>query len=124
MRISDWSSDVCSSDLSAPEARTPGAPGTESNEQAARAYEVGREISVTHQPQGQLRRVSVAVALNQGSKALSQADIAKIANLVKGAIGFDAARGDMVAIGQRPLVKVAEAEPAFWRTEELTSELQ
>src|SRR3546814_17974050 len=92
MRISDWSSDVCSSDL----------------------YEVGREISVTHQPQGQLRRVSVAVALNQGSKALSQADIAKIENLVKGAIGFDAARGDMVAIGQRPFVKVAEAEPAFW----------
>src|SRR3546814_3543389 len=95
MRISDWSSDVCSSDL----------------------YEVGREISVTHQPQGQLRRVSVAVALNQGSKALSQADIAKIENLVKGAIGFDAARGDMVAIGQRPFVKVA-------RSEEHTSELQ
>src|SRR3546814_6852052 len=56
MRISDWSSDVCSSDL----------------------------------------------------------DIAKIENLVKGAIGFDAARGDMVAIGQRPFVKVEDAEPAFW----------
>src|SRR3546814_14186501 len=112
MRISDWSSDVCSSDLSAPEARTPGAPGTESNEQAARAYEVGREISVTHQPQGQLRRVSVAVALNQGSKALIQADIAKIEKLVKGAIGFDAARGATVARAQRPFVEVEAAEPA------------
>jgi len=97
-----------------PDARTPGAPGTESNEQAARAYEVGREISVTRQPQGQLRRVSVAVALNQGPKALSQADIAKIEALVKGAVGFDAARGDMVAIGQRPFVKIEDAEPAFW----------
>lgn len=88
--------------------------GTESNEQASRAYEVGREISVTHQPQGQLKRVSVAVALNQGAKALGRADLAKIDNLVKGAIGFDAARGDMVAIGQRPFAKVEDSAPAFW----------
>lgn len=97
-----------------PPAQTGAAAGTESNEQAARAYEVGREISVTHQPQGRLRRVSVAVALNQGAKALSPADLAKIENLVKGAIGFDAARGDQVAIGQRPFAKVETAEPAFW----------
>src|SRR3546814_20590781 len=45
-------------------AGAPPAPGIESNENAARAYEVGREISVTHSPQGRLRRVSVAVALN------------------------------------------------------------
>jgi flagellar M-ring protein FliF len=87
---------------------------TSSNENAARAYEVGREISVTHRPQGQLRRVSVAVALNQGSKALSQGDLAKIDNLVKGAIGFDANRGDQVAIGQRPFAKIEDAAPAFY----------
>ncbi len=91
-----------------------GAPGTESNENAARAFEVGREISVTHQPQGQLRRVSVAVALNQGKKALTQADMTKIDSLVKGAIGFDATRGDQVAISQRPFVQVETAEPAFY----------
>ena len=90
------------------------APGTESNENAARAFEVGREISVTHQPQGQLRRVSVAVALNQGKKALTQADMTKIDSLVKGAVGFDAARGDQVAINQRPFVQVEEAAPAFY----------
>jgi len=89
-------------------------PGTESNENAARAYEVGREISVTHQPQGQLRRVSVAVALNQGKKALTRADLTKIDNLVKGAIGFDATRGDLVAINQRPFVQVEDAAPAFY----------
>src|SRR3546814_17158575 len=64
-------------------AGAPPAPGIESNENAARAYEVGREISVTHSPQGRLRRVSVAVALNQGKKALTQADLAKIAGLVR-----------------------------------------
>src|SRR3546814_13435512 len=37
-----------------PDARPPGAPGPQRNEQAARAYEVGREISVPHPPQGQL----------------------------------------------------------------------
>ena len=90
------------------------APGIESNENAARAYEVGREISVTHSPQGRLRRVSVAVALNQGKKALTQADLTKIDSLVKGAIGYDAARGDLVAINQRPFVAVENTEPAFY----------
>jgi flagellar M-ring protein FliF len=90
------------------------APGTESNENAARAYEVGREISVTHSPQGKIRRVSVAVALNQGKKALTQADMKKIDNLVKGAIGFDATRGDLVAINQRPFVQVEDTTPAFY----------
>lgn len=94
------------------------APGatleTASNENAARAFEVGREISVTHSPQGKLRRVSVAVALNQGKKALTQADMAKIDSLVKGAIGFDATRGDQVAISQRPFVQVEAEEPAFY----------
>ncbi|MDK2760195.1 MAG: flagellar M-ring protein FliF [Sphingopyxis sp.] len=91
-----------------------GAPGTASNENAARAYEVGREISVTHQPQGKLRRVSVAVALNQGKKPLTQADLTKIDNLVKGAIGFDATRGDMVAINQRPFAQVEDTSPPFY----------
>jgi flagellar M-ring protein FliF len=90
------------------------APETASNENAARAFEVGREISVTHSPQGKLRRVSVAVALNQGKKALTQADMTKIDSLVKGAIGFDATRGDQVAISQRPFVQVAAEEPAFY----------
>jgi flagellar M-ring protein FliF len=101
----------------APVPSTPGAPPatqTNSNENATRAYEVGREISVTHQPQGQLRRVSVAVALNQGKKALTQTDIAKIDALVKGAVGFDATRGDQVAISQRPFVKTEDAAPAFY----------
>ncbi len=100
----------------APEAAPAGAPAasTQSNENAARAYEVGREISVTHSPQGRLRRVSVAVALNQGQKALSQGDIAKIDGLVKGAIGYDQTRGDMVAISQRPFAKVEDSAPAFY----------
>ena len=98
----------------APEPVPAGSPSTQSNENSARAYEVGREISVTHQPQGRLRRISVAVALNQGQKALTQADLTKIDSLVKGAVGFDAARGDLVAISQRPFAKVEDVTPAFY----------
>lgn len=103
---------------------TPPAPGSaqvrgsasdsQSNENMARSYEVGREISVTHQPQGRIQRVSVAVALNQGKKAFTQADMAKFDGLVKGAVGFDAARGDQVAISQRPFAKVEAAEVPVW----------
>lgn len=98
----------------APATAPAGAPETQSNENAQRAYEVGREISVTHQPQGRVRRVSVAVALNQGTKALTQADMMKIDSLVKGAVGFDNARGDQVAISQRPFVKIEDTAPAFY----------
>ena len=40
--------------------------------------------------------------------------MAKIDSLVKGAIGFDATRGDQVAISQRPFVQVEAEEPAFY----------
>lgn len=91
-----------------------GGAGTQSNENSTRAFEVGREVSVTHNPQGRLRRVSVAVALNQGQKALTAADINKIDALVKGAIGFDGTRGDLVAINQRPFIAIEEVEPAIY----------
>lgn len=98
----------------APAAPTPGGSTSQSNENTSRSYEVGREISVTHQPQGSLRRVSVAVALNQGKKAFTQADLAKFEALVKGTVGYNAERGDQVAISQRPFAKPDLAEPGFW----------
>ena len=90
--------------------------GGESAENFSRTFDNGREISVTHQPQGQLKRVSVAVALGQakGTKPLSAAELAKIENLVKGAVGYSAERGDLVAISQRPFVSAKEAEVALW----------
>jgi flagellar M-ring protein FliF len=87
-----------------------------SEENFARSFELGREISVTHQPQGQLRRVSVAIALRQGkgAKALNAAEIAKIEALAKGAVGYNAERGDQVAISARAFAEVATPEIAPW----------
>jgi len=83
------------------------APQTE--EQYSRSFDVGREISVTHQPVGRLKRVSAAIALNT-AKPMKPAELQQIEALVKGAVGFDAQRGDIVAVSMRPFAKVEQPE--------------
>lgn len=85
-------------------------------ENFSRSFELGREISVTHEPQGQLARISVAVALRQakGASPLSADEIAKIDALVKGAVGFSAERGDQVAISARPFAETVSPDIAPW----------
>lgn len=82
---------------------------TQTEEQYSRSFDVGREISVTHQPVGRLKRISAAVALNT-TKPLKPADLQQIEALVKGAVGFDAQRGDIVAVSMRPFAKVEQPE--------------
>jgi flagellar M-ring protein FliF len=96
-----------------------GAAGTspgQSEETYNRSFDVGREIAVTHSPQGALRRLSVAVALRDGKGAQKRtpAEIAALENLVKGAVGFKTERGDVVAISARPFAEEAEVVVNFW----------
>jgi len=105
-------------------ANTPGgtalAAGATGEQQKAetydRTFDVGREISVTHQPQGQLARLTVAVALRDppGAKPRTPQEIAALDALVKGAVGFNAQRGDVVAINSRAFAPVAVEERNFW----------
>lgn len=104
-----------------PGGQTPTAPAVaptssgQSEETFARSFDVGREISVTHTPQGNLKRLTVAVALaNVKGKPRTAAEIAAIDSLVKGAVGYDAARGDVVAISSRPFVQATEPVTSFW----------
>ena len=102
--------------MPAPAAGTP-AVGGSGDETYVRAFDVGREISVTHQPTGRLKRLSVAVALRdvKGSKPRSAQELATLEKLVKSAVGFDATRGDVVAIASRPFVDPAPvADVAFY----------
>ncbi|WP_246156458.1 flagellar basal-body MS-ring/collar protein FliF [Sphingorhabdus profundilacus] len=89
---------------------------SQSEENYTRNFDVGREIAVTHQPQGNLRRLSVAVALRdvKGQKKPSAADVAALEALVKGAVGFSTERGDLVAISSRPFAEQEEAAVNFW----------
>ncbi|WP_019833826.1 flagellar basal-body MS-ring/collar protein FliF [Sphingomonas sp. PR090111-T3T-6A] len=70
------------------------------NETYNRSYELGHQISVTKNPVGTVHRLTVAVALRQapGAKPLTPQQQQQIQNLVKGAVGFDQNRGDIVAV--------------------------
>ncbi|HAF93887.1 MAG TPA: flagellar basal body M-ring protein FliF, partial [Pseudomonas sp.] len=73
-----------------------------------RNYELDRSISYTKQQQGRLRRLSVAVvvddqvSLNDAGETVrkpwSADDLARFTRLVQDAVGFDASRGDSVSV--------------------------
>jgi flagellar M-ring protein FliF len=81
---------------------TPPAAPPRTTENYTRTFELGREVSVTRQPVGSVRRISVAVALKQPEKGRrTAAEISALQDLVKGAVGFDQARGDQIAVNSR-----------------------
>ncbi|MFN3819132.1 flagellar basal-body MS-ring/collar protein FliF [Blastomonas sp.] len=104
-------------ELAGAEAAAPGTTTTR-NEQVNRNFELGRQVAVTREPSGKVTRISVAVAIKNlaGGKERSAAEIAAIEALVKGAIGFDVARGDQVAISSRNFEPVTTLEEPFYET--------
>jgi flagellar M-ring protein FliF len=79
-----------------------------SSKQETRNFEIDRTLSYSHQPGGRIKRVTVAVLLDnvhstgadgkETAQPLSTAQIGDITRLVKSAIGFDEARGDSVNV--------------------------
>jgi flagellar M-ring protein FliF len=70
---------------------------------------------VTQNPVGSVRRISVAVALRDpAGKKRTPAEIAAIDALVKGAVGYDQSRGDVVAISSRAFAPLADADAPKW----------
>lgn len=100
---------------------TPAAPapaaGGNGESSSTKTYELGREVAVSNQTPGKIKRLSVAVALSQETMAKAKpADIEAIKQLVSAAVGADPARGDQVAVQVRAF-KPAEVEEApFWET--------
>lgn len=86
-----------------------------------RTYELGREVSVTRQPVGTVKRLSVAVALKEGTKKLSATELASLESLVKGAVGFDQTRGDVIAITAQKFAPVEEVDTGSWYEESWVS---
>ena len=82
-------------------------------EQATRNYELDRSISYTKQQQGRVRRLSIAVVVDDqvlvnpqtGESTFTPwaaADLARFTRLVQDAVGFDASRGDSVSVINSP----------------------
>ncbi|MDB5701131.1 MAG: fliF [Sphingomonadales bacterium] len=95
----------------------PGVTPAKTSEDSTRNFELGREVSVSRVASGQVRRLSVAVALKDGAKKRTGVEIAALDALVKGAIGFDPARGDSVIVTSRPFQPVMVDSPAWWQAD-------
>jgi flagellar M-ring protein FliF len=98
--------------------------------ESTRNYEIDRTLAYTHEPAGRLKRLTVAVLVDdlrttdKGGKAqsapLSAAQVEHITQLVKDAVGFDAARGDTVSVvnsaftAEAPVPDGELQSPAIW----------
>lgn len=88
----------------------PGAPAqpVSTSNRSTRNFEMDRVISHTRQPSGTLRRISVAVIVDDWQRAdeegtvtatpLTEAEITRLSGLAKEAVGFNEARGDRVSV--------------------------
>src|SRR5690606_9057999 len=106
-----------------------------SREQATRSYELHRQISYTRQQQGRLSRLSVAVVVDNHqqinaetgettSVPLSETELTSLTQLVRNAVGYDAARGDSVSVVNSAFMPAGETadlpeiplwpQPWFW----------
>lgn len=103
-------------------------------EQSTRNFELDRSVSYTKQQQGRLRRLSVAVVVDDQLKVdaatgetsrvpWSSDDLARFTRLVQDSVGFDASRGDSVSVINTPFsVETGEeaieipfyTQPWFW----------
>ncbi|UJJ30997.1 flagellar basal-body MS-ring/collar protein FliF [Halopseudomonas maritima] len=105
------------------------APPQDKREQAIRNYELDRQISHTRQQQGRLKRLSVAVVVDDPAEInaetgevtrtpLSEAEVQRLTRLVQDAVGYDAARGDSVSVINSAFVAEPKSEPLpaipFW----------
>ena len=92
----------------APVAGGPAPDPAKQSDSFQRAYDLGREVSVTRGAPGQVKRLSVAVLLRDPEKGRRSAnEIGQISDLVKSAVGFDQGRNDNVTVISR---KFAGAE--------------
>ncbi len=101
---------------------------TNTRKQATRNYELDRVISYTNHELGKVRRLSVAVAVNDlllpdpdtgdlKRTAWTQEEIDRLTILIKDAVGYQAARGDSVTVINSPFLPddqaVLEEQPFY-----------
>jgi flagellar M-ring protein FliF len=99
-----------------------GAPAStapaDTSQQSTKNYEIDRTMSYSHQPAGRIKRLTVAVLVDNlrsvgsdgkaAQRALTQAEIDNVTKLVKDAVGFDQARGDSVNVVNEPFMQQTE----------------
>jgi flagellar M-ring protein FliF len=98
-----------------PIAAVPGGGSGSSRSQTARDdevrnYEITKKVTHTITRTPRIMRLSAAVLLDGvGGKPRAEADVRRLADLAKRAIGFDAQRGDVFEISSAPFAKIDES---------------
>lgn len=104
------------------------AAAAETSRSATRNYELDRTLQHTRQPPGRIRRVTTAVLIDHVPRPgpdgttvlqpLTEAQLQRIEALVRQAVGFDEARGDVVSVMNAPFVHETTdvGGPAPWWT--------
>lgn len=91
--------------------------GVDGTSNASRTFEVGREVAVTSSGPGRLKRISVAVAIDEAAMGKApEEELAKIEELVAAAVGADPERGDKITVMTRKFQAVELDDPAVWET--------
>jgi flagellar M-ring protein FliF len=87
-------------------------PAVKQSDQFARAYDLGKEVSVTRAAPGGVKKLSVAVLLRdiETAKPRSVMEIQQITQLVQTAVGYTQARGDQVTVISRKFAGAAELD--------------
>ncbi|UZK65330.1 flagellar basal-body MS-ring/collar protein FliF [Sphingomonas sp. M1-B02] len=99
---------VAGTPVSAP--ATTGATQGKQSDSFTRTYETGKEVSVTRQMPGGIRRLSVAVLLREETgKPRGTVEINQINELVRAAVGYSPARQDQVTVVSRKFSASADA---------------
>jgi flagellar M-ring protein FliF len=103
-----------------PGAADGGAAPVNSSTSSTRNYEVDRTLSHTRQPVGRLKKLSIAVLVDNLPRPdgkggttlqpLAAGDLEKIETLVRDAVGFDESRGDRVTVQNVSFMPAATAE--------------
>jgi flagellar M-ring protein FliF len=95
-------------------AATASATPENTSKQSTRNYEIDRTVSYSRQPAGRVKRVTVAVLVDNMrqvgadgktvERPLTKAELDDISRLVKDAVGFQEARGDSVNVVNQPFL--------------------
>jgi flagellar M-ring protein FliF len=114
---------VTAANAAAAQAAPPPAPAVPDNtsKQATRNYEIDRTLAYTRQPAGRLKRLTVAVLIDNlrttdakgavKETALPKEQLERITGLVKDAVGYDQGRGDSVNVVNASFTGATVDEP-------------
>jgi flagellar M-ring protein FliF len=90
----------------------------DTSKQSTRNYEIDRTVSYSRQPAGRIKRLTVAVLVDNvrqvgkdgktTQRPLTKAELDSMTQLVKDAVGFDASRGDSVNVVNQPFLEQNE----------------